>query len=740
MNFGSSSEIKMPNVKIKFRKIFRWILPLAFILAAFLLVRLFVITRGYESAVGKYITTGGQSYLVIKKGFFRSLDIDEGFFILNEAHLSRPSHSLKVSVKFRHNQLIIFQKEHYDPLNIIIPIPGLEDLFVPVVEKYKSVMVLEASRNIPGDWDMVDLKMRETEGGPRLFFYSVFWSRLFGSKSFAGVTKSFSKAIRSREILKFELDPAKAPIRSFFHRLEDPQMLEYFRARFRETPSKKTLGLIRKLVSQHPTDSWLLHHELEQEALHGDVEKAEILWKKWKEENKSCPDSLLLKNAQFVSWIISTRRLYKNYPELTHYNDAFTTPSQKSSTDLEHEKKWLLRLFDSSQIIYPEYPLVPHILSPEYRDSYVPNFLNLQVRAKSCMIESIMDLFLGKRDENFRLLSGIYLLGGSLRMNAYLISTLIGAAMQNIAVNGLTICALNACETKEDFEKFHSILEKLNRVNKVPMEPGNPYYNSIPSILSFTKASGEDLPNYLEAHIRIQTTDTRFQLLRMAISAKYHLITTGDFPNSGNDFAPFLPKGLPEDGFSKGDPLRFKKPSDDEFLVYSIGPDKKDDSATFTYDPTNGTLSDGDVYIRIPREREFPFPREGVRAANAYKLLEQFPNGLPADPFADTRYRPFSIIESTETQPVVIFSFGTDTDEADFKPYVSGDPGSSGDIFVPVPTPAPPPNASYGRSLQWVMRRSDRDPPPPGSWTLEPMYDPTNGIVSSGNLFLEIPR
>ena len=732
--------IKMKALRSILRKTYRRILAIVSVVMIILVVRRYIITRGYESAVGEYITTGGQSYLVIDKGFFRSLDTREGFFILNEAHLSRPSHSLKVSVKFRHNRLFIFQKEHYDPFNIIIPIPGLEDLFLPVVEKYRSVMVLEASKKIPGDWDLVDLKIRETEGCPRLFLYSVFWSRLFGSKSFAGVTKSFSKAIRSREIRYFELDPAKAPICSFLHRVEDPQMIEYFRTRFNETPSDRTLGLIRELVSSHSTDSWLRLHELEQEALHGDVEKAEKLWNKWDEENKSCPDSLLLKNAQYVSWIVSVERLYKNYPELTHYNDAFTTPSQKSSIDLEHEKKWLLRLFDSGQIIYPEYPLVPHILSPEYRDSYVPNFLNLQVRAKSCTIESIMDLFLGKRDENFRLLSGHYLLGGSLRMNAYLISTYTGVAIQSIAVNGLTLCGLNACETKEDFEKFQSVLEKLNSVEKVPTEPNNPYYNARPSILSFTKASGEDLPNYLEAQIRAQVTNTRFQLLRMAVAAKYHLIATGDFPNSGSDFAPFLSEGLPEDGFSKGDPLRFKKPSDDKFLVYSIGPDEKDNAATFAYDPTNGTITEGDIFIRIPREREYPFPREGFRAANAYKLLEQFPNGLPTDPFADTRYRPFSILESTEDHPVTIFSFGTVTNEANFTPYVAGSPGSSGEGFVPVPTPAPPPNASYGRSLQWVMRRSDKIPPPPGCWTLEPMYDPTNGLVSPGDLFLEIPR
>jgi hypothetical protein len=225
----------------------------------------------------------------------------------------------------------------------------------------------------------------------------------------------------------------------------------------------------------------------------------------------------------------------------------------------------------------------------------------------------------------------------------------------------------------------------------------------------------------------------------MAVAARYHLITTGDFPKSVKDFAPLLREGLPEDIYSEKKTLRFKSLSNDAFLVYGIGPDREDNDATFSYDPTNGILqSPGDVIIRIPREREYPFPREGVHAANAYKLLEQFPNGLPPDPWADTDGRPFSIIESTETQPVVIFSFGRDRDEKDFTPYVGGSPGSSEQGFIPVPTPEPPPNASPDRAFQWVMRRSDKIPPPPGYWTLEPMYDPTNGIFSPGDLFIEI--
>jgi hypothetical protein len=71
--------IKMKALRSILRKTYRWILAIVFVVMIILIVRRYIITRGYKSAVGKYITTGGQSYLVIDKGFFRSLDTREGF-------------------------------------------------------------------------------------------------------------------------------------------------------------------------------------------------------------------------------------------------------------------------------------------------------------------------------------------------------------------------------------------------------------------------------------------------------------------------------------------------------------------------------------------------------------------------------------------------------------------------------------------------------------------------------------
>jgi len=191
---------------------------------------------------------------------------------------------------------------------------------------------------------------------------------------------------------------------------------------------------------------------------------------------------------------------------------------------------------------------------------------------------------------------------------------------------------------------------------------------------------------------RYRRADAEFQLLRMATAAKYRFVTQQAFPQNAEEFAPLLPDGPPQDPFTTA-PLRFfSDPS--LFTCYSIGPDNQDDRATVLYDPTNGTTSGGDIIVEVPRQREYPFPRDGVRAASADELRRQFPNGLPADPFADTRGRPLGI---SNTIPVYVYSYGPDTNE------------------------------------QQAIQPGDRYVP-------EVHYDPTNGTISAGDLFIAIPR
>jgi len=133
-------------------------------------------------------------------------------------------------------------------------------------------------------------------------------------------------------------------------------------------------------------------------------------------------------------------------------------------------------------------------------------------------------------------------------------------------------------------------------------------------------------------------------------------------------------------------------PANDSLICYSIGPDKTDNRATVEYDPTNGTVSPGDISTKVSRVRQYPFPRAGVRAKSVVDLMRQFPSGLPPDLFASTRNKQLGT--STVSGDVYIFSYGPDVDE--FKQ--------------------------------------------PQPHRLESHYDPTNGLISEGDLFIRIPR
>jgi hypothetical protein len=205
--------------------------------------------------------------------------------------------------------------------------------------------------------------------------------------------------------------------------------------------------------------------------------------------------------------------------------------------------------------------------------------------------------------------------------------------------------------------------------------------------------------------------------------------------------ARWLPAGIPADPFAAADPIRFREEGGD-LLVWSVGPDKKDDRGAVTYDPTNGSTSAGDVLLRIPAQRRYPFPEGGVKAANAAELLRQFPNGMPQDLFSVDRNRPLSILDATTTQPLTIFSWGPDYDQntarlpAQDKGRSRGRPAAERQLIFQRPasgTGAPPEASGFDPDLT-----DTRYAGKPFRWDLEPRYDPTNGTASAGDLFVEI--
>lgn len=90
------------------------------------------------------------------------------------------------------------------------------------------------------------------------------------------------------------------------------------------------------------------------------------------------------------------------------------------------------------------------------------------------------------------------------------------------------------------------------------------------------------IANFDEAHTR---TDTNMTLLKLDIAG---LNLSQGKPAGETD--PFTNESLKtaQDG--------------GETVIYSVGPDKKDDGGAITYDPTNGTFSRGDISLRVGRK------------------------------------------------------------------------------------------------------------------------------------------
>ncbi|MCX7014584.1 MAG: hypothetical protein NTW86_18875 [Candidatus Sumerlaeota bacterium] len=315
----------------------------------------------------------------------------------------------------------------------------------------------------------------------------------------------------------------------------------------------------------------------------------------------------------------------------------------------------------------------------------VPNLLVAQISGKVAHVAAVMMMIQGRRDEALRLGVSYYHIARLMNENGTLIQRLIGMAMRSVTLKTLQIYALNCCETPEEFQRFW---DQFAKVEPRPLEYSSAEFIRYEAIGLAVRGSDQYATADDTASVRQRTANASAALLRMTAAAKRHFIEFGAFPANEREFTPLLPEGPPPDPFG-GQPLRFSA-GVEPFVCYSVGPDETDNSGAISYDPTNGTRSAGDILVKVPSQREFAFPREGTKAASPDDFRRQYPNGLPSDPLASTRGRGLWI---TETTPVCVYSFGPDVDE---------------------------------------MRTNVARP--------DVLYDPTNGINSRGDLWIQIPE
>lgn len=101
------------------------------------------------------------------------------------------------------------------------------------------------------------------------------------------------------------------------------------------------------------------------------------------------------------------------------------------------------------------------------------------------------------------------------------------------------------------------------------------------------------LPNYAQAYTRIMTITAKVRLAEIQAAIHLYRLKKHQFPNSFQDLEPEYISKVPLDPFTDKSFL-WGQDSTGPF-AYSTGPDFRDDHVQIIYDPTNGTMSTGDI-------------------------------------------------------------------------------------------------------------------------------------------------
>ncbi len=586
--------------------------------------------------VGIYLVSGTRSHAEIVRDGSGNLKIKGTFTI------SLPGAEWKVS--FDKQKLILLSHHKLEWSGQM----DSGEYYGPQTQESEDYFELLPSSTTPGDWDLVQHH---------------FWIA-FNNERFADeVIRQF-----------------KQRVPSYLHRLDDRRVVEYFNSSYKyydeeympEQEVRRVFELASELLASYPTEPYVRILYLNALLRKGDYEALAERIEAWKDAYKEADNPFLREAFQFAEHALKARQL--TLAGRNAYD--FATELLAGDTDLASRLEKFSELLDYEESAAPIYSVAP-LGGPRH-------FFDFQISIKVFLVEASFLMLQGQREEALQLLAASYYLGQLLNeSDPTSIGSLIGSAFRRIACRGLEVYALNCCETPGEFQRLWEILEEFNRRSqKIGLAKST---LAVPDIYGMVESMEKTGTSHRRA-------DTHFQLLRLATAAKYRFVTQKAFPRSAEEFASLLPEGLPKDPYGS-DSLKFLS-GPQSFTCYSVGSDEQDDRATVSYDPTNGTVSRGDIILEIPHERKYPFPSEGVRAASADELRRHFPNGLPRDIFADTRGRPLGI---SNTTPVYVYSYGPDVDESEARKV--------GDRYVP-----------------------------------EAHYDPTNGHMSPGDLFIAIPR
>jgi hypothetical protein len=308
-----------------------------------------------------------------------------------------------------------------------------------------------------------------------------------------------------------------------------------------------------------------------------------------------------------------------------------------------------------------------------------PDLAPLVTLARWQRLESILALVQGNRQKSLQIATALYWLGQQLNVHPPVLVALGGMAIRREGQEALEYYAREGNLDLEGLQLFWEVLSRLASKQRAPADEELLSLEVLPVI--------EMKPDMRRVTMRRQTLDARFEALRMAVSAQCRKIEEGRYPEIEPEFPFFSETGLPGDPFGRG-AMRFVE-RQGGFFCYSVGPDGRDDHAESFYDFSWGLYSQGDIVVAAP-----PVSATEVSSGPFTGVpLDELKRDLPIDPFARGTGESASL-KIVEGSPSYLLSCGPD-----------------GDYDVESAT---------------------------GSFTPELLYDPTNGVHSSGDVFLKV--
>lgn len=104
-----------------------------------------------------------------------------------------------------------------------------------------------------------------------------------------------------------------------------------------------------------------------------------------------------------------------------------------------------------------------------------------------------------------------------------------------------------------------------------------------------------------KAHTRFALIQAQLDLARVACALERHRLAHGQYPETLDDLTPQLIEKLPHD-LINGEPLRYQRPGEGRFVLYSVGWNEKDDGGIVSLRADNGRvdINQGDWVWKYP--------------------------------------------------------------------------------------------------------------------------------------------